>query len=124
MPWIQRRASDVEADAIAALIVAMLLLMVVAAEALQSTKHEELPRTAMRLDVVSDGCGSCASELSAPPTARLDLQLMSSAVSPRLQLIPVSPSSRARCVRVASVGHRIIVRSIDEANKCHTDREG
>jgi hypothetical protein len=115
MALVRWQTVDTNVESKAARIVGALSLMAIAANTLQSAVNEPLPRAAMMLDVVGDGCRPRETSRSAEPTARLDQQLMASPDFPTLQPVPASPLLRrmrgsARSRHGASYNHRLAQR--------------
>ena len=68
MAWVERMAADVDVGAEAVQLLKLLAAIVAGfAEALQLTERKLVPVAAMRLDMVSHGCGRHQAALAAKP---------------------------------------------------------
>jgi hypothetical protein len=74
--------------------------MTIGTQALQFAHHEGGPIALMRRDVIDLGGWDGQTQLPTMPANWLDLELMRAPIAPALKLIPISPSSRTRGVRI------------------------
>ena len=96
------------------------LVVTMFAEALQPAERELVPISAMRLDVVSHGCGRHQAALATKPAQGLDLELVPGAAFPGGQAIPAIGGNG---VRIDSAARRF-GGSVGRGPRCHGRARG